>query len=134
MDEDRESYILRAIYDTVEATRIVEDFEDLAEDLEEEVDKYSIANRFYIAGLIKAIEYNHLCERFKKDDELWESIVNKTADLDQLHRERLDQIEAFLFGGTSSEAIDGIIQWINSPDCSKRELVRLKEAIDKTLG
>jgi len=124
MDEDRMSYVMSSIYDMVEAC-------NLSNDLEEYVNRYKVAEIFYKSGLLKDDEYDSICAYFKEDDEVFESILNKTADLDKMYQDRLDQIESFLFGGTSEEAISGIIQWIESPDCDKGDLIRLKEAIGK---
>jgi hypothetical protein len=124
MDEDRMSYVVGSIYDMVEAC-------NLSDDMEEYVDKYKVAEIFYKSGLLRDDEYDSICDYFKENDRVFESIVNKTADLDKMYQDRLDAIESFLFGGTSNEAISGIIQWIESPDCDKGDLIRLKEAIEK---
>jgi hypothetical protein len=125
MDEERKNYIVRAIYDLADVSKH---------------DKYDVAyllngniTQYHIPPILSDEEYEEIISDFEKNDEVFESIINQTADLDQLHKESVDKVEAFLFGGSSETSMDGIIQWINSPDCPTRELVRLREAINKTL-
>jgi len=48
---------------------------------------------------------------------------------DERHAENLERIEGFLFGWSCETAVDGIIQWANTSDCSKRAYERLKSSL-----
>jgi len=45
------------------------------------------------------------------------------------HAEDLERIEGFLFGWSCETAVDGIIKWANTSDCSKHAYERLKSSL-----
>ena len=125
MEQDRKDYIVRAIHDLAEVSTH---------------DKYDVAyllngniTQYHIPPILSDLEYEEIISEFEKNDEIFESIVEGNADLNQLHEDAVDNVESFLCGGTSRTSMDGIIRWINSSDCPERELLKLKKIIDKTL-
>ena len=93
------------------------------------------SNRLRLAwAALKGTPYNDMvileAEQVKELEEYLQDI-RTTDHAEAEHEEVLSRIDGILCGVHCETAVDGILQWLKTPDCSFRTLQRLYNEIDK---